>query len=231
MPEADEDLPVLEKPDSELTADEARARAEEKKAVGNALFAKKDYPSATRLYSHAISLDPANPAYLTNRAASYMATKSFSLALADCLKAAQLQSLNPQPKTLLRLARCQLALGLVVQAQQTLDQLLPLDASAQVMQERARCGRIANHVANVKRELAKKDWSMVLLGIDAAAREIEETPREWRLWKVEALVGKKRYDEAAGMAAYVPELLFGRGELWWSLTSACYSSPLVTSCG
>ncbi|KAK4698598.1 hypothetical protein P7C70_g7674, partial [Phenoliferia sp. Uapishka_3] len=219
LPEADDDeAPIPEKPDSELTPEEALERAEEKKTAGNAFFAKKDYPSATRLYSQAISLNPTNPAYLTNRAASYMAAKSFARALDDCLKAAQLQSKAPQSKTLLRLARCQLALGLVVQAQQTLDQLLQLDASGPVMQERARASRIAVHVDNVKRELAKKNWSMVLLGVDAAAREVDETPREWRLWKVEALVGKKRYDEAAGMAADLlransnqPDALYYRG--------------------
>ncbi|KAM0752097.1 TPR-like protein [Meredithblackwellia eburnea MCA 4105] len=207
-----------EKPDDELSPSEKLVRAEEKKAQGNTFFGKKDYPSATRLYTHAISLDPTNPAYLTNRAASYMATKRYSLALEDCLRAASLQSKDPQPKTLLRLARCQLALGLVVPAQQTLDQLLPLDASPAVMQERARAGRIANHVANIRREMGKKDWSMVLLGIDAAAKETDETPREWRLWKVEALVGKKRYEEAAGMAADLlrsnqnqPDALYYRG--------------------
>ncbi|KAL8277416.1 hypothetical protein RQP46_010138 [Phenoliferia psychrophenolica] len=219
LPEADEsELPIPEKPDHELSPSEALERAEERKTAGNALFAKKDYPSATRLYSQAIALNPLNPAYLTNRAASYMAAKQFSRALEDCLKAAQLQSASPQPKTLLRLARCQLALGLVVQAQQTLDQLLPLDASQQVMQERARAARIAVHVQNVKRELAKGDWSMVLLGVDAAAREVDETPREWRLWKVEALVGKKRYDEVNSMAADLlrgnpnqPDALYYRG--------------------
>ena len=70
-----------------------------------------------------------------------------------------------------------------------------------MQQERARCARIANHVNNVKRELANKNWSMVLLGVDAAAREVDETPKEWRTWKVEALIGKKQYDAAAGMAA------------------------------
>ncbi|KAI5479814.1 DnaJ family protein [Pseudohyphozyma bogoriensis] len=218
-PDADEeDQGPPEKPDEELTPEEALARAEERKEAGNVFFKKKDYPSATRLYTQAIALAPTNPAYLTNRAASYMASRQYSKALGDCLSAAQLQKADPQPKTLLRLAKCQLALGLVYQAQQTLDQLLPLDASPAVMAERAKAARIQTHVANVKREMEKKEWSMVLLGIDAAAREVEETPREWRLWKVEALVGKKKYDEAAGMAADLlranpqqPEALYYRG--------------------
>lgn len=131
-----------------------------------------------------------------------MSSRLYSSALADCVAAVALQLSSPQSKTLLRLARCQLALGLIPVAQQTLDQLLILDPSnPQVGQERARCARINVHIGNVKRELAKKNWSMVLLGIDAAAKEVEVTPREWRTWKVEALIGKKKYDEALGMAA------------------------------
>lgn len=195
-------MPPLEKPDSDLTPAEALGRAEERKEAGNVLFKKKDYPSATRLYTQAIALAPTNPAYLTNRAASLMASRSYSAALADCVAATAIQASKPQSKTLLRLARCQLALGLILAAQQTLDQLLQLDpGNPQVGSERARAARIATHVANVRRELAGKNWSMVLLGVDAAAREVEETPREWRTWKVEALVGKKSYDQAAGMAA------------------------------
>lgn len=203
-PEADEDDTPREKTDEELTPEEALVRAEERKEAGNVLFKKKDYPSATRLYTQAISLSPTNPAYLTNRAASLMGSRSYSAALADCVAATALQSAAPQSKTLLRLARCQLALGLGPAAQQVLDQLLKLDPSnPQVGQERARAARIAKHVENCHRERTGKNWSMVLLAVDALAKEVEDTPREWRSWKVEALVGKKKYDEASGQAAYV----------------------------
>lgn len=199
--ESEDDAPA-EVPDDELDDAAKLARAAERKEQGNDFFKKKDYLNATRLYSQAIALDPKNPAYFTNRAASRMGSRQYPAALDDCLAAAALQAGAPQSKTLLRLARCQLALGRVEPAQQTLDQLLKLDgANPQVQQERARCARIANHVANVKRELVNKNWSMVLLGVDAAAREVDETPKEWRTWKVEALIGKKQYDAAAGMAA------------------------------
>lgn len=200
--EESEDEGPAEVPDDELDDGAKLVRAAERKEQGNDYFKKKDYTNATRLYTQAIALDPKNPAYLTNRAASRMGSRQYQAALDDCLAAAALQAAAPQSKTLLRLARCQLALGRVEPAQQTLDQLLKLDgANPQVQQERARCARIANHVNNVKRELANKNWSMVLLGVDAAAREVDETPKEWRTWKVEALIGKKQYDAAAGMAA------------------------------
>lgn len=194
-------MPPYVKPDDELSKEERIVRAEEKKEEGNVLFKKKDYPSASRLYSQAIALAPTNAAYLTNRAASLMASRLYSSALADCVAASALQLADPQTKTLLRLAKCQLALGLVLAAHQTLDHLLRLDpANPAVSAERTRAARIDKHVSNVMRERERKNWSMVLLGIDAAAKEVEETPREWRTWKVEALVGKKRYEEAIGQA-------------------------------
>lgn len=154
---------IVEKADDELTAEEKAVRAEERKEEGNIHFKSKNYPSATRLYSSAIELVPTNPAYLTNRAASLMASRLYSSALADCVAASALQSKDPQSKTLLRLARCQLALGLVLAAQQTLDQLLKLDPSnPQVGQERLRAARIKTHVDNVVREIDQKNWSMYL---------------------------------------------------------------------
>ncbi|GAA6013940.1 hypothetical protein JCM10207_000179 [Rhodosporidiobolus poonsookiae] len=219
--ESDEDEQPQEKPDDELSEQEKVERAAQKKEQGNAAYKRADYPTATRLYTHAISLDPSNASYLLNRAASRMSSKLFSSALEDCLAASALQKNDPQGKTLLRTAKCQLALGLVGPAQQTLHEAFRLEPSNRaIATERARAERVATHVANIKRDLEKKDWSMVLLGVDAAVRECEsdQTPREWRGWKVEALVGKKRYDEASSLAADLlrldpkqPEPLYYRG--------------------
>ncbi|GAA5918729.1 hypothetical protein JCM5296_000538, partial [Sporobolomyces johnsonii] len=221
----DEAEPV-EKPDDELTPDEKLARAAAQKDLGNAAYKRADYPTATRFYTHAIALDPSNASFHLNRAAARMGSRLFAAALDDCLAAQALQGKapeGPQGKTLLRTAKCQLALGLIGPAQQSLAEAFRLDPSNRaVVSEKARAERIAQHVANVKRSLESGDWSMVLLGIDAAARELEgeggTTPREWRGWKVEALMGKKRYDEAAGLAADLlrldpkqPEPLYYRG--------------------
>ncbi|GAA5904965.1 hypothetical protein JCM6882_002406 [Rhodosporidiobolus microsporus] len=218
--ESEDDAPPL-KPDSELTDAERLERAAERKEQGNVAYKKGDYPTATRFYTHAIELDPSNASYLLNRAASRMSSKLFSSALEDCLAASALQKNDPQSKTLLRTAKCQLALGLVGPAQQSLHEAFRLDPSNRaVALERARAERVATHVSNIKRDIEKKDWSMVLLGVDAAVRECEsdQTPREWRVWKTEALIGKKRYDEASSMASDLlrldpkqPEPLYYRG--------------------
>lgn len=131
-----------------------------------------------------------------------MESRLWSQALDDLLAASALQRADPQVKTLLRLGKCQIALGMATQAQMTLDAAFKLDpTNGPLANERGRAARLANHISNVKREMEAENWRMALLGIDAASREIEESPREWRTWKVQALVGLKRYDEAAGMAA------------------------------
>ncbi|KAM0787366.1 hypothetical protein ACM66B_003452 [Microbotryomycetes sp. NB124-2] len=205
--------------DPELTPEQKVERAQKKKAQGNEHYKKKDYVNATKLYTQAIELDPQEPAYYMNRAASRMESKQFRLALEDLLVASSLQRSQPQVKTLLRLGKCQMALGMIVPAQQSLDDAFKLEpANVQVQQERARAGRLGSHVQSIQKYLAAKDWSMVLLGVDAAAREVDETPREWRSWKVQALVGKKRYEEASSMAADLlrqdqnqPDALYYRG--------------------
>ncbi|GAA5823513.1 hypothetical protein JCM10212_005795 [Sporobolomyces blumeae] len=224
----DDSSVIIEKPDAELDDAERIARALEKKDLGNVAYKKGDYPTATRYYSHAVELDPTNSSFLLNRAAARMGSKLYSAALEDCLSAQALQGKDKGPeggiqgKTYLRTAKCQLALGLVGPAQQSLQEAFRLDPSNRaVVTEKQRAERIAQHVQNVKRNLEQQDWSMALLGVDAAVRELESeatTPREWRGWKVEALVGKKRYDEAAGLAADLlrldpkqPEPLYLRG--------------------
>ncbi|GAA5834692.1 hypothetical protein JCM11251_003634 [Rhodosporidiobolus azoricus] len=218
--EEEDDAPPV-KPDDELTDAERVERAAERKEQGNVAYKKGDYPTATRFYTHALELDPSNASYLLNRAASRMSSKLFSSALEDCLAASALQKNDPQSKTLLRTAKCQLALGLVGPAQQSLHEAFRLDPSNRaVATEKARAERVAGHVANIKSALERKDWTTVMFGVDAAVRECEteQTPREWRAWKTEALIGKKRYDEASSMASDLlrldrkqPEPLYYRG--------------------
>jgi DnaJ family protein C protein 7 len=76
------------------------------------------------------------PAYLTNRAAAYIALKRFRPALADCQHAVSLQSQPstgaPAPlKTLLHLTRCQLALAQTTAALSTLCAVLAAAAGEQ----------------------------------------------------------------------------------------------------
>jgi tetratricopeptide (TPR) repeat protein len=58
-----------------------------------------------------------------------MAIKKFRPALDDCQQAAILQSASPSPKTLIRLARCQLAVDSPMSALSTLSSALSIEPS------------------------------------------------------------------------------------------------------
>lgn len=194
-------------------------RAEQRKAEGNVKFKEKMYGAASDLYGEAIELDPEEPSYYTNRAAASMALKRYRPALADCQKAAALQSANPQAKTLARLARCQIAIGQIDDAQRTLSEVLALDPkNAQALSDQAKVDKIRTDLTNVEREKAKKEWTYVIFGLDSLEKEVELPPLAWRVTRVEALLGKKRAEEASSLASDLmrinqndPDVLWVRG--------------------
>lgn len=57
--------------------------AEKLKSAGNAAMQQKDYKTAIAKYTEAISMSPANPIYLSNRAAAYSASSDHTAAAAD----------------------------------------------------------------------------------------------------------------------------------------------------
>ena len=57
--------------------------SENLKSQGNAAMAQKNYAKAIDLYTNAIAISPANPIYLSNRAAAYSAEHKHSEAVAD----------------------------------------------------------------------------------------------------------------------------------------------------
>jgi small glutamine-rich tetratricopeptide repeat-containing protein alpha len=57
--------------------------AEKLKSAGNAAMQQKDYKTAIEKYTEAISFSPANPIYLSNRAAAYSASGDHKAAAAD----------------------------------------------------------------------------------------------------------------------------------------------------
>lgn len=150
-------------------------------------------------------MNPLEPSYLTNRAASYMALKRFRLALEDCQVAASLQSATPSPKTLLRLARCQLALGSSTPALSTIGTILALEPrNPQALQLKDKVQVLENHVKTFEAARRKKEWGLARLALDKCLQAIEgeggDIPAEWRFWRVELELSKGSW-EAANMAA------------------------------
>lgn len=208
------------------SAGTSESEAESLKEKGTTQYKAKDYAGAIDAYSQAIDKCSTYIPAVFNRAAAYMATKQFSKALQDCQTTASLQSSNPQPKTLARLAKCQIALGHTDQASQTLSiaKNMPGIESAtlnSVLTDLSKLDRIANHLASIQKARKDESWSMVLFGLDALSKEVDTEPLPWKLLRVEATVSKGKYDEAAHLATYVNFL--------WDFGRRAQTCNLVTS--
>ena len=70
-------------PNSGSSASVTTPESESLKSQGNAAMARKDYASAILRYSKPIDISPANPIYLSNRAAAYSAEHKHTEAVAD----------------------------------------------------------------------------------------------------------------------------------------------------
>jgi DnaJ family protein C protein 7 len=195
-------------------------RAERIKEQGNVAFKASRYHDAIDLYTQAIGifpifatptkhllktpptdLNPSEPSYLTNRAASHMALKRFRPALKDCQAAATLQTASPVPKTILRLARCHFALGDPTPALSALRPLLTATEHIPAAHQlHARIRELAVHLANVTDARARRDWGVARLAMDKCLQTIEaegeEVPTEWRLWRVEMELARGNWDTA-----------------------------------
>ena len=150
-------------------------------------------------------MKPTEPSYLTNRAAAYMALKRFRPALADCQQAAALQFEDPSPKTLIRLARCQLALGESKLAATTLRTVLSLEPSnAAALQLQTKVNELEAHLNTFEKAKQQKIWGVCRLALDKCLQSVEgeggEVPTQWRLWRVELELARANWD-AANIAA------------------------------
>ncbi|KAK7038721.1 hypothetical protein VNI00_010605 [Paramarasmius palmivorus] len=198
-------------------------RAEKVKEKGNTAFKAGRYQEAIEHYTKAIEMNPLDPTFLTNRAASYMSLKRFRPALDDCQQAATLQASAPSPKTLLRLSRCQLALGLATPASSTLKAVLDMEPkNAPAMQLKTKITELETHLRRFEEAKGKKDWGMARLALEKCFQGIdsegEEIPTEWNTWKIELELSKGNIEganlaatEALRLSPNSPETLTLRG--------------------
>lgn len=130
-----------------------------------------------------------------------MALKKFKPALADCQQAANLQSAAPSAKTLIRLARCQSAVGASTAALSTLRTVLELEPSnAPAVQLQTKISQLETHLSHFQSAKAKKEWGMARLALDKCLQSIEgeagDIPIEWRLWRIELELARGNWDSA-----------------------------------
>ncbi|KIJ30739.1 hypothetical protein M422DRAFT_70960 [Sphaerobolus stellatus SS14] len=199
MPPSPIESPVENNESEPMNVDvDPSVEADRFKEQGNVEFKAGRYDAAIALYTRAIELKSTEPTFFTNRAACNMALKKFRHALADCQNASTLQAASPVPKTLVRLAKCHLALGTPGPALSAVRAALAVDrANADAKKVEAAAERVQTHLSRVAVSRAKKDWKMARLALDQAVKECEgPEPIEWRCWRIEFELAKSKLDEA-----------------------------------
>ncbi|KAJ7460673.1 hypothetical protein FB451DRAFT_1096425 [Mycena latifolia] len=198
-------------------------RAEKVKEQGNVAFKAKRFADAIELYTKAIEMNPAEPSFLTNRAAAYMGVKRFRAALDDLPARRDAASRRAVPKTLLRLARCQFALGSTIPALSTLRAVIALEPkNAPALQLQSKISLLEGHLKNFETARAKKEWAHARLALDKCLQGIEgeggEIPTEWRLWRVELELARGNLEgantaanDALRLNTNSPDVLTARG--------------------
>ncbi|KAH9973383.1 hypothetical protein BJV74DRAFT_197470 [Russula compacta] len=192
-------------PDPQPDPDPISAEAEKLKEQGNDFFKSGRYNEAIYLYTKAIDLASNEPAYLTNRAAAYIAIKRFRPALADCQLAITLETTSTgksaPPKMLLRLARCHLALAQTTPALSMLRGVLAEDPeNTQAAQMRARALVLEAHVLNLEGSRKRGEWGKTRVALERCLEVVEaegsEIPVEWQLAHIEIELAHENWDGA-----------------------------------
>lgn len=154
------------------------------KQTGNKFFKQKEYIKAIEQYTKAIECEPENATFLSNRAAAYMSAGKFKLALDDCVLADRNQSDNA--KTLLRMARIQVALGRPADALQTYDRMSPPAST----KDRAPAQQMLQHLRSAEQSVeAGTGGSMTLFALERAESGLGmgvEAPKKWKILRGEA---------------------------------------------
>ncbi|CAG8733860.1 6599_t:CDS:2, partial [Acaulospora colombiana] len=185
---------------SEETLEDKTALADQLKENGNVAFKARNYEDAIKLYTEAIA--PSQAAYYANRAAALIATKDFRAALIDCQQARTLQQDAPQVKTLVRLARCQLAIGSPGPALSTLReaQALSTETNRDLWNFKTNAETMQRHLDSIAKARGTGDWTTASAALEAARKMLEgdakHAPTEWRCWSVEFRMARKDWNGA-----------------------------------
>jgi DnaJ family protein C protein 7 len=120
---------------------------------------------------------------------------------------------KPQTKTLLRLARCQLALAQTTAALSILRNVISEEpANAQATQMQTKALELEAHVRNLEMSRRRGEWAMARIALDRCLRVVEaegsEIPIEWRVWRVEIELARGNWDGANSAAKCVVSLFF-----------------------
>ena len=134
-----------------------------------------------------------------------MALKQLETARAECQEAATLRGNAPGTKTIVRLARCHLALGASGPALSALREVLSLEPdNNSAKQLQAKALELEGNLRNFQSARSEKQWAIARLGLDRCFLAIEgesgDVPPEWRCWRIEIELAKGNWDGATMVA-------------------------------
>ncbi|KAM7351329.1 tetratricopeptide repeat protein 2 isoform 2-T2 [Cochliomyia hominivorax] len=178
--------------------------AEEKKNLGNDQYKAQNYQSALKFYSDAISLCPNSATYYGNRAACYIMLYNYTNALRDARTAVRL---DPKfEKAYVRIAKCCVAMGDIIGAEQAIKRIEELDAqSNSVNAEKQAVQRLRQLEQKLQPNYEAKEYRNVVFYLDSAIK-IAPACYRYRLLKAECLAFLGRCDEAVDLAISVMKL-------------------------
>jgi DnaJ family protein C protein 7 len=168
--------------------------AEERKNTGNAEYKAQNYHAALKYYSDAVSLCPENPAYLGNRSACYMMLANYK----DARKSISLDA--KFEKGYLRVAKCCLLLGDLVQTEQVIKRFLEIDAKNTALKgEIQNLKQLRMYEEKAMQCHEKQDYRTCLFHVDSALK-IAQACQRYKLLKAECLALLGRMEEANDIA-------------------------------
>ncbi|KAK9862560.1 hypothetical protein WJX84_007717, partial [Apatococcus fuscideae] len=177
----------------------AAADADKEKLKGNEQLKQGNTELAYSSYSRAIALAPDQAVYYGNRAAAAITLKQYKQAVADGMKAVELDSKYVRGFT--RAAKAHLCMGHYAAAEQLYRQALAVDGSSrEATAELQVAGEVRRQVEAGKASLEQGDARQALWRCDSACRALSPSPEPALLLKCQCLIVLNRAAEAVGEA-------------------------------
>ncbi|XP_043796658.1 dnaJ homolog subfamily C member 7 isoform X2 [Apis laboriosa] len=162
------------------------------------LYVGKQYKEALKEYSELIELYPNKPLHYANRAACYMMLDKYPYALDDAKKCIELD--EKLYKAYVRIIKCCLILGDIIQAETTLSKLLEIDPENKgITTEKKDLEYVKKFLKDADTAYAAKDYRKVVYCMDRCC-DVSTRCTSFKLIKAECLVFLGRYQEAQEIA-------------------------------
>lgn len=143
--------------------------AEEKKNLGNDQYKAQNYQMALKFYSDAIALCPETATYYSNRCACYMMLANYTSALIDARTAVRLDPAFE--KAYVRIAKCCLAKGDIVGAEQAIKKIEEMDAqSTAANSEKSLLQQLKHLETVIQSHFETKAYRNVVYYLDSATK-------------------------------------------------------------